>query len=629
MTLPVSELARSTRRRRMPLVWLLVIALVVAAALPFILTVEPPSPPEGWHVNVRWATSVTDAERAQLEREYDLILLQPHSERTFVYRLGDPSSAAIRALVTDPRTEDTNGIDRERYRVSEPRVTLWEQYLETHPDAADRLDDLRSVRTAFAAVAVIALLAASRRRLFAAALSRGIPELSAAGLALYRLALAVALMAAVLEYADLPDTPFPRELHRSYDWFANWDWVHALASNPALEQWTTPVSLVLLGMFGAGVLARPSYLLLLGVLTAHVFVVLQHKSAHDWGLPLVTLWGLAVVPWGDAPGLATLMGKQAGKENYGFAVWFPGLMIALAFAAAAIAKLDSSGIAWVTGGAVKYHFIEDAPQAPTNWGLVVAANDAGAVAMSAGAIAVEALFIGHIFFRSAWVRIMFAIPGLLLLVGFRVLQGVLWTQWWVLFLCFVPWQAIAARLFGPARTVVPSTTLPLGGAAATAVAVLVAIQVFATAQRFEAEPFISDYGMYSWTWPSREAFDAYLARKYRRYVYRLPDDPSAAGDVTSRLGDLAKATDLLADIIDAARAGEPPGERRQQALQSMAKAYRDAYGQPLTRVLVLVDEQVFDWTDARFVMKADDRLLGTLDVATGTFTPAAVHTARP
>jgi hypothetical protein len=47
-------------------------------------------------------------------------------------------------------------------------------------------------------------------------------------------------------------------------------------------------------------------------------------------------------------------------------------------------------------------------------------------------------------------------------------------------------------------------------------------------------------------------------------------------------------------------------------------------------VLVLVDEQVFDWTKARFVMKSDDRLLGTLDVATGTFNPAApADSARP
>jgi hypothetical protein len=271
---------------------------------------------------------------------------------------------------------------------------------------------------------------------------------------------------------------------------------------------------------------------------------------------------------------------------------------------------------------VKYHFIEDARQAPTDWGLAVAAHEGAAVAMSAGALAIEALFILHIFVRSVWLRALFAVPGLLLLVGFRVLQGVLWTQWWLLFLCFVPWQALARLLFGSARTAIRrEAAQPLGPAAATCVAVLAGIQLLASAQRFEAEPFISDYAMYSWTWPSREAFDDYLARKYRRYSYHMPDDPGVKGDLTSRLADLSKASDLLADTIDAARAGEPVGETRQHALAAVADAYRAAYGQPLTRVLVLLDEQAFDWTAGRFVMKSDDRPLGILHLATGTFEP--------
>jgi hypothetical protein len=423
----------------------------------------------------------------------------------------------------------------------------------------------------------------------------------------------------VIKYNDLPDTPFPRELHRGHDWFANWEWVHALASRPDIFSWITPTSMVVLLAFALGAFARFSYIAFLVLLSVHVLVVLQHKSAHDWGLPLVALWGLAVVPWSEGIGVDRWRGSAQPERDYGFAVWFPGLMIGLAFLAAAYAKLDSSGLEWVTGGAVKYHFIEDSRQAPTTWGLWVAAHHPVAVLMSAAAILIEGTFIIHVFFRSLWVRAAFGVAGLALLVGFRVLQGVVWTQWWVLFLCFVPWQVIAHRLWRRAARGVPARpmTSSLGREAIAVTMLMIVVQAFASAHRFEAEPFVSDYGMYSWTWPSRDAFDRQMSRKYRRYRYREWTAGRTGEDISDSLSALPKAMDVLADATDRLRDGEQLGDAQREALAAIASAYRETYGRSMDAVAVHVSEQAFDWSSGRFRLTAGNERVGVLDLAAG------------
>jgi hypothetical protein len=639
------------RRQRLTGWWIAAGILALLIAAPFVLTTEPPAPSQGWHINVRWAPNVTDPRRHELETTFGLLLPQPHAERTWVYRLRNPSRANIRALVMASEVEDTQGIDRQTFRVTVPRVTLARRYADTHPAIAARLRrslKLQNVVIASAAALVVMIL---RRPKVTAMLGRGIPPLSASAFGAYRFVFGLAMMRVLAKYDTLPDAPFPRELHRSQDWFANWDWVHAFASRPGIDHWTLTACLVLLAFFTIGLATRLSYFGFLAVLTVHVLIVLQHKSAHDWGLPLVTLWGLAIVPWGEGVGLHAWRSRAPISDgNYGFAVWFPGLMIGLAFAAAAYAKLNSSGIAWVTGGAVKYHFLEDWRQAPTDWGLWIASHDHVAVAMSAAAILVEGLFVLNVLARCATIRAAFALAGLSLLLGFRLLQGVFWIQWYVLFLCFVPWQLIVERLLPGlgSKTAIASafrrTNAPLASAgletgaskranishvaataltpvAATLVAVLAGIQVIASGKRLEAEPFISDYGMYSWTWPSREAFDAQLARKYRRYSYRQWLDGRASDDVTQRVSQMPKAGDQLAEVVDLLRAGKPVGDTRKAALAAFALAYRDQYGVPLTRLLVLVDERAFDWARGRFYVKSDHRPIGILDAVRCTLAP--------
>ena len=68
-------------------------------------------------VNVRWAATVDDAARFQLEQRFGFARPEPNGDRTFSYALTDRSRENIRNLVVDPSVEDTNHIDRAAARL--------------------------------------------------------------------------------------------------------------------------------------------------------------------------------------------------------------------------------------------------------------------------------------------------------------------------------------------------------------------------------------------------------------------------------------------------------------------------------------------------------------------------------
>jgi len=508
-------------------------------------------------------------------------------------------------------------------------------------------------------------------------LFRGLPALSPTGLGLFRVALGVTLLAVLPVAAELPDGPFPRALHRSADWFADWDWVHRLAEHANVSSGVLTLAYVALALFTAGVLPRISYVVALVAITVRALVLLQHKSAHDWGLPLVVLWGLSIVPWNAGLTLVPRRGHGvAGDVRYGFAIWFPGLVLGLAWLAAAYAKLDSSGIDWVLGGAVKYHFVEDFRQAPGTWGLWVAGRPALAVAFSFAAIVVEALFVLHAFSPSPLVRLGFGLVGLAVLGGFYVMQGIKWVLWWVVLLAFVPWEPAAKlRLKRPGKRAADwlpfaagqrllaslreASTSPkakgntclirhdlglrrclaellrrgrlwqrvasgfqLSRPELTLVAVLVCVQIFASARRAEFEPLISDYGMYSWTWRSTEAFDRNNAHKYRVYRYGV-ETGGALVDVTDRLRSLPKAADVLDDAVDRLRDREKLEPAQSEALRVIDRTYASMYGTKIDALAVILDERAFDWTRGRFYDKSRGLRVGTIDLQSGAFVAAS------
>jgi predicted DCC family thiol-disulfide oxidoreductase YuxK len=129
-------------------------------------------------------------------------------------------------------------------------------------------------------------------------------------------------------------------------------------------------------------------------------------------------------------------------------------------AGAGIAKLRGSGLDWILGGAVKYHFLVDSQNAPVNWGLWVASHQWAAVAMSFMAVTVElGLSLGP-WLRTYRARLPLALAGLGLLVGFYLFQNERWLAWWMLWaLFYVPWSG----LFRLCRSAIPAHLVLIDG----------------------------------------------------------------------------------------------------------------------------------------------------------------------
>jgi hypothetical protein len=200
----------------------------------------------------------------------------------------------------------------------------------------------------------------------------------------------------------------------------------------------------------------------------------------------------------------------------------------------------------------------------------------------------------------------------------------------VLFLAFAPWSAIGRWLAGWAPVTQPanaSLALPertaaegrsaLPATATAAIALLILQQPMVSALRVESEPFISDYSMYAYTWPSREAFDGHLAEKNVRY--ELSGDGGNDRTIEDRIRQLPRAVDVLDDAIERAVQGEPWPEGTRSAIAAMRRHYQQRFGEPLTRVTVRTLQQRFDWERGAF----DDRPRvvseSVLDLETGHF----------
>ena len=75
-------------------------------------------------IHVRWAPTIDDAARLQLEQRYQFARAEPRGNRTFAYALTDRSRDNIRSLVLDPAVEDTHEIDRTAFRVEDAAPRL-------------------------------------------------------------------------------------------------------------------------------------------------------------------------------------------------------------------------------------------------------------------------------------------------------------------------------------------------------------------------------------------------------------------------------------------------------------------------------------------------------------------------
>jgi hypothetical protein len=100
-------------------VWLLI---ALAISLPLYLYARAMAPPPSVHV--RWAPSVDARERGALEARFHLAAGRFLEGRTWSYRITDTSQANVAAIISDPRVEDTDGVDRSARRISSSRGAL-------------------------------------------------------------------------------------------------------------------------------------------------------------------------------------------------------------------------------------------------------------------------------------------------------------------------------------------------------------------------------------------------------------------------------------------------------------------------------------------------------------------------
>jgi hypothetical protein len=423
----------------------------------------------------------------------------------------------------------------------------------------------------------------------------GLPAITANALGIYRALLGGSLLLIVLAY---PIDAVPLEAQRVYSPLAGAGWVRTLAANGAATSAVHVLALTSALAFAAGIRARVAYAVLVAALSLRTLFILLQAGAHDWGTPLLTLWALLVVPWDDAPSpLAPLRRDGRGPGvvpaspdlvrqrswRYGFAVWLPGFTIGLAFAAAALEKLRRSGLDWITTGAVRYHFVEDAANAPFDLGMWVATQPQLAVALSLGGILIEAFFIAVIFVGDWRARAAFGVAAAALMAGFWVFQGVHWWPWLMFLAAFLPWNR------GPAAHASGATArlLPVH---ASVVILLVAGQVWASYRRIEIEPLFSHYPMYSTTYESPEHYENAHA-EMRFQVDGQDITPQVRGANGS--GALARAV----AIPRAERASRPD---IQQPLEEFRQRYQDMYGAAPSVLDIFERRRPFDWDEGQF-----------------------------
>jgi predicted DCC family thiol-disulfide oxidoreductase YuxK len=299
-----------------------------------------------------------------------------------------------------------------------------------------------------------------------ARLARGVPALSAEGMGLFRVFLGLGLLYGVQHYVQTEVAG-----RGDYGLLNSWAAVDAFAADPSAVTAVKVVTITALVLFTVGLFTRAAYAIAVLGIGALVVVSLEAAGAHDWGPPFIALLVMTVVRWGDGVSLDAAVRRLRGRgsprprdHTYGLAIWLPGFMLGLGFLAAAWAKIAvNGGFAWALTGAVQFHWVEDAGNAPVEWGLWIAQHQWLAVLLATAGLVVEATFIAHAFYRSDLVRGVFGLIGLSLLLGFMLFQGIFWLAWWLLLAALLPWQRLTEAVMAlmPVQVVITDGTCAL------------------------------------------------------------------------------------------------------------------------------------------------------------------------
>jgi hypothetical protein len=602
---------------------------VIAAALCFLaaagvrLSISPLFGAPLAEVHVIWR-DVPEDERRSLERQLQLSEARQLGRNEWSYVPLDTAPPRLRALVTHPAVERTNGVDRSSFRMSS-RAPLTERRggrFPGHPNAA-RAAKLVSYLLAASGLMVLALTSVVVRRRVTESVSRvraspadaardaakaaitwiqrGVPVASPEAAGAFRIVFVSLLLLFVVSSPardialDTPGFADARGIQRVVT-----SWLAAEHARIVAIDWVLLSSAVFAIV---GFLTRTSFAVFVTAFLLWACVVTLDTTHHVLSALMWILPSLLAAPWGDAWSVDAWWRQRRQRElpapsqRYGYTFWIPGFVYGVAMLAAAWAKVGG-GPDWVLNGTVKYHFVSDLPHAWVSWGPMLTKSHLVAVVLSAIAVVIEGTLIVASFTRSAGVRLAFGVTAMTLLIGFALFQGIVWKAWWIALTSFLPWQLIGSR------STVSSAPTPVAFSAIQVIAVvaLVVQQTIASAAKLEVRPFITAYDMYSGTYASPEDYEFSTNLDFRVVALRS----GTPADVPDCVFD-----DHTVERIEAAAA---PMDRLARELQVHGGSCRDL-GPDVTAVLLEGDRQVFDWDRSQFTTKRRVRVVGPIQFA--------------
>ena len=561
-------------------------------------------------VHITWAPH---SERQLLEHRFQLSEGTERADRNWAYIPMDTSPETLRAIITHPAVQATNGIDRRALRLSRdgPLSARRGGILPGLARAA-RLAKLLAVLLAvIGMVAVFAAMpAAARAKAFArrarddprrafatiaSVIQRGIPVASAEASGAFRLCFGtLVVLLVVANPVDRFDVP-PSTVARAEGIYATV--VSWLAAHGALVDALDPLLKITGVLFVAGVFTRITFAAFVATFFLWACTFTLHTSHHVVSALHVALVCLLVAPWGDGWSVDAWLRRWRGAapasrgKRYGYAIWAPGFVLGIAFLAAAWSKLQG-GPDWILNGTVKYHFISDLDDAFVKWGPWLTQNHWVAVAMSATAIAIETIVITASFSRSAVYRVVLGMASAALLSGFALFQGVVWPGWWVLLVSFLPWHHIRAR------AAEASAQLSLAPAQLVLIVLIALQQALVSASGTEARPLASQYDMYSATYAT-----PYEYEMSENLVYRV---------IVSSAGTSYQVPDCQLDDNTAERfraTGRTTAADVSEVLRGCHAENRD-----ISTVTLRGDRHVYDWDAQQFNWREGIDVIGPLPV---------------
>jgi hypothetical protein len=269
-------------------------------------------------------------------------------------------------------------------------------------------------------------------------------------------------------------------------------------------------------------------------------------------------------------------------------------------------------VEWILGGAVKYHWVIDSPQAAApDLALWIASHHWASVLMSFMGVFLEAAFITASFVRTTLARSLLGVGiGGALVAGFYLFHGVLWWTWILVLVSFVvPWAALYRLVTRKPLRPLPAPATPVIGPRRAQVAMMVVVCLLMVRQWPEG---IGRFTSYSNTYESIEDFER-----------RNPVKPTnrlfiGYGSLSSReVFQGSNQVDLIVESITALQRGLPLPESHAAEFPEVAQRLARSYGDDRGLVTWVEEKRAFDWERGAFAV-AYERPVATINLRTAS-----------